>query len=130
MLSTFVADAKFATRQLRRSPGFAVSTILTLAFGIGATAAIFTLVDAVLLRPLPFPNHDRLLAITTVEFPSGVSTSNPNAGYPIASSYPNYFDWRSQNHSFESLASYDYQERLFSKADGEGAQVIHCGRVS
>jgi hypothetical protein len=54
MLSTVVADAKFALRQLRRSPGFAISTIVILAFGIGAPTAIFTLVDGILLRPPSF----------------------------------------------------------------------------
>jgi len=130
MLSTFVADAKFALRQLRRSQGFAMSAILTLAFGIGATTAIFTLVDGILLRPLPFPDHDRLIAIDTVEFPPGAPTTNSEAGYAIHSSYPNFFDWQRQNHSFESIASYDYQTRLIAKPNGEGARVINCGRVS
>ena len=130
MLSTITQDLTFALRQLRRSPGFALSAIVTLAFGIGATAAVFTLVDAVLLRPLPFPNPDRLIAIYTEEFPPGVTPSSSNAGSPVLTSYPNFFDWQRQTHSFDSLASYDYQERLFSKANGEGAQVIPCGRVS
>src|SRR5215469_4243028 len=130
MLSTFVADAKFALRQLRRSPGFAISAIITLAFGIGATTAIFTLVDGILLRPLPFPDHDRLVAVDTVEFAPGATTTNPDAGYAIHSSYPNFFDWQRQNRSFESLASYDYQTRLIARPNGDGAQVINCGRVS
>jgi len=70
MLSTILRDLTFAL-QLRRSRGFALSAIVTLAFGIGATAAIFTLVDGILLRPLPFPNHDRLAAIDTIELPPG-----------------------------------------------------------
>jgi putative ABC transport system permease protein len=130
MPSTILRDLTFALRQLRRSPGFALSAIVTLAFGIGATTAIFTLVDGILLRPLPFPNHDRLAAIDTIEFPPGAPTTKPEAGYHIASSYPNFFDWRRQNHSFESIASYDYQQRLIAKPNGQGAQVIHCGRVS
>jgi putative ABC transport system permease protein len=130
MLSTILRDLSFALRQLRRSPSFALSALATLAFGIGATTAIFTLVDGILLRPLPFPNHDRLVAIDTIEFPPGAPTTSPEAGYHIASSYPNFFDWQRQNHSFESLASYDYQERLIARHNGEGAQVISCGRVS
>jgi putative ABC transport system permease protein len=130
MLSTVLQDFTFALRQLRRSPGFAWSAMATLAFGIGATTAIFTLVDGILLRPLPFPNPDRLAAIDTIEFPPGVPTTNPEAGYHIASSYPNFFDWQRQNHSFESIASYDYQTRLIARPKGEGAQVINCGRVS
>jgi hypothetical protein len=55
-----VQDLRFAIRQLRKNSGFAVTIILTLALGIGATTAIFSLVNAVLLRPLPFPEQDRL----------------------------------------------------------------------
>ncbi len=130
MLSTFVADAKFAFRQLRRSPGFAVSTIITLAFGIGATTAIFTLVDGILLRPLPFPDHERLVAINTIEFSPGTPTEKLDAGWALETSYPNFFDWQRQNHTFESIASYQEMARLFAKSNGEGAQVIDCGRVS
>jgi predicted permease len=130
MLSTFVADAKFAFRQLRRSPGFAASTILTLALGIGATTAIFSLVDGILLRPLPFPHHDRLMAVDTLEFSPGAPMNNADAGWSIATSYPNFFDWQHRNHTFESIASYEEDARLLAKANGEGAQVIGCGRVS
>ena len=130
MLSTILRDLTFALRQQRRSPGFALSAIVTLAFGIGAATAIFTLVDGILLRPLPFPNHDHLAAIDTIEFPPGAPTTNPEAGYHIASSYPNFFDWQRLNHSFDSIASYDYQTRLIARPNGQGAQVINCGRVS
>ena len=130
MFFTFFADAKFAIRQLRRSPGFAISTILTLAFGIGATTAIFTLVDGILLRPLPFPDPERLIAISTLAFPAGVPTDKPEAGWASDSSYPDFFDWQRQNRTFESIASYQENARLFAKANGEGAQVIACGHVS
>lgn len=130
MLSTLGSDVKFALRQLRRSPGFALSAIVTLALGIGATTAIFALVNGILLSPLPFPHADRLVAINTLEFSPGVATNNPDAGDAIDSSYPNFFDWQRQNHSFESIASYQYNARLFAKANNEGARVIRCGRVS
>jgi hypothetical protein len=79
MLSSVSQDVTFALRRFRRSPGFAIAEIVTLALGIGATTAIFTLVE-ILLRPLPFPDRDRLVAITTLEFPPGVLTTNPAAG--------------------------------------------------
>ncbi len=130
MLPTLRQDLTFALRQFRRSPAFTLTVIFTLALGIAATTAIFSLVDGILLRPLPFPEPDRLVAINTLEFAPGVSPTNLAAADYQASSYPNFFDWRQQNHTFTSLASYDYQTRLFSKADGENAQVIRCGRVS
>lgn len=130
MLSTVSQDVTFALRQFRRSPGFAIAAIVTLALGIGATTAIFTLVDGILLRPLPFPDRDRLVAVNTLEFPPGALTTNPAAGEPIETSYPNYFDWQRQNHTFESIAAYQETARLFAKANNEGAQVIPCGRVS
>lgn len=130
MLSTALQDLSFAIRQMRRSPAFTVIVALTLALGIGATTAIFSLVDGILLRPLPFPDGGRLVAIHTLEFAPGASPSNLAEADYLGSSYPNFFDWQRQNHTFQSLASYADQSRLFSKAKGEGAQVIKCGRVS
>ena len=130
MFSAFVADARFALRQIRRSPGFAVSAVLTLALGIGTTTAIFSLVDGILLRPIPFPNADRLVAVETLEFPPGVAPTNPAAADYLGTSYPDFFDWRRQNHTFQSLASYNNISRLFSRSDGVGARVLTGGRVS
>ncbi len=130
MLSTLLQDVTFALRQFRRSPGFAITAVLTLALGIGATTAIFSLIDGILLRPLPFPRPNELVAIDTLEFPQGVPASNIAAAESIGDSYPNFFDWRRQSHSFESLASYDNITRLFSKANGEGARVLEGGRTT
>jgi len=130
MLSSFVGDASFALRQLRRSPGFALSAIVTLALGIGCTTAIFSLVDGILLRPLPFSNADRLVAAETLEFPPGVASTNPAEANDFGTSYPDFFDWQRQNCTFESLAAYEDITRLFSRNDGVGARVLVGGRVS
>ena len=129
MLST-AQDLTFALRQFRRSPAFAITVILTLALGIGATTAIFSMVDGILLRPLPFPDADRLVAIDTLAIPPGTSQANLATASPLQTSYPDYFDWRRQVRSFESLGSYNVIDRLFSKANGEDAEVIEGGRVS
>jgi predicted permease len=94
------ADLKFAIRQLSKNAGFASIAIATLALGIGATTAIFSLVNAVLLRPLPFPESDRLMWISQQDH------SLPGVA-PEALSYPDYFDWRAQNHTLSGLASYE-----------------------
>src|SRR3984893_17752602 len=108
-------DIRFAVRQFRRSPGFTITVVLTLALGIGATTAIFSLVYGILLRPLPFPNSEQLVAIATLEFPPGVAPTNSDGPDRIGNSYPKIFDWRQGKHTFESLASYDQVVRLFSK---------------
>ena len=128
MFFTVAHDLKYATRQLRRNRGFTATVVLTLAVGIGATTAIYSLVDGILLRPLPFPEARRLMALSTLEFPPGVT--DVRAADMLGNSYPNYFDWQAQNHSFESLASCQPVTRLFSKMDGSGARVMDGGRIS
>jgi len=123
-------DIVFAVRQFRRSPGFTITVVLTLALGIGSTTATFSLVYGILLRPLPFPNSEQLVAIATLEFPPGVAPTNPAGADRIGSSYPNFFDWRQRNHTFDSLASWDQVIRTFSKMNGDGARVIPGARVS
>lgn len=90
-------DVKFALRQLRKSPGFAATVIATLALGIGANTTVFSIVDAVLLRPLPYHQPQRLVEVQTSEW--GVFQGSNVA-------YPDFFDWRAQNRSFERLVSY------------------------
>ena len=92
-------DFRFALRQFKKSPGFASTTILTIALGIGGTTAIFSLVYAVLLRPLPFPEPERLMAVGARNDRNPIASLN-------AVSYPDFFDWRSQNKSFSGLASF------------------------
>lgn len=98
-LDHFIRDVRYALRQLRMSPGFSVTTILILAIGISATTAIFSLVNAVLLRPLPFPESDRLV------WASQQDNSLPGIT-PESLSYPDYLDWRAQNHTLSGIASY------------------------
>jgi len=101
-MRTLLQDFRFALRQFKKSPGFALTTILTIALGIGGTAAIFSLVNTVLLRPLPFPEPDRIMSVAS----RNDRTPGPrgNVGAPL--SYPDFFDWRSQNKSFSALASF------------------------
>ena len=107
-MPSLMQDLRFAIRQLRKSPGFALTTVLTLALGIGATTAIFSLINTVLLRPLPFPEPDRVVSALALETTAGT------AGIPESLSYPDFFDWRTRNHSFEALASFHPDDRALT----------------
>ena len=98
-LESIVHDVRYAVRLLLRSPGFTITCVLILAIGVGATTAIFSLVNAVLLRPLPFAQPDRLIWVSQQDH------SLPGVA-PESLSYPDYFDWRAQNHTLEGIASY------------------------
>jgi putative ABC transport system permease protein len=90
-------DSRSALRQLRNKPVFALTAVLTLALGIGATAAMFSVIDAVVLRPFPYRNVDRIVVVQTND-PSGSQT---------VSSWPAYLDMRKLNGSFQALAAYE-----------------------
>ncbi len=94
-------EVRYAVRQLRRSPGFAASTALTLALGLGATGAIFSVVERVLARPLPFADSDRLVRVWPTEPATGP------AERPI--SIPDLEDWRRAQHDFSALGGYWYR---------------------
>jgi putative ABC transport system permease protein len=96
MGASMMQDLRYSLRQLRRSSGFAAIVVLTLSLGIGAAAAVFSVIDAVLLRPLPFAHQERLV------FPD----TTARAGYTQPWSYPSYVDARAQLKTFEALAGY------------------------
>lgn len=96
-LDEFVQDVKFATRLLLRERGFALTIVVVLALGIGANAAIFSIVDALLLRPLPFHEPDRLVMIWEEASHVGFPTNTPAPG--------NYFEWTRRNRTFSGIAA-------------------------
>jgi predicted permease len=95
-IETFAQDVRYAMRMLRKSPGFAVIAIITLALGIGANTAMFSVVDGVLLNPLPYPHPNQLIEVAEHDPPFNESSI----------SYPNFLDWVRDNHTFQSLAAY------------------------
>jgi predicted permease len=96
MIETLVQDLRYGLRQLRRNPGFTVVAVLTLALGIGANTAIFSVVNTVLLRPLPYRDADRLVMVWGYDRPHGYNTDQVSP--------PDFRDWQSQNHIFEAMA--------------------------
>ncbi|HET9283427.1 MAG TPA: ABC transporter permease [Candidatus Angelobacter sp.] len=96
---TLFQDIRFGLRMLRKSPGFTVIALITLALGIGANTAIFSIVNAVLLKPLPYPQPDRLVFMTSAFTRNGIARN-------FATSYPDFLDWRATAKSFNGMASY------------------------
>ena len=104
-------DLRYSWRGLRRSPGFAITTILTLSLGIAATVAIFGFVDSALMRPLPYPNISRLMGVFKT-----TQLGSQHAGY----SYPDYLDLMRANRVFSSIAAYtDTSDFVFTDAGGQ-----------
>src|SRR5262249_44731897 len=114
ILSDLAADVLHARRLLFKNPGFTAGVLITLALGIGANAAMFTILNAVVLRPLPYAEPDRLVNLWE---------NNLKRGWPqFAVSQPNFLDWREQSVSFERLSA--TTPRAFNLTDGGGAEHI------
>ena len=105
---------------LRKQPGFSAIAILTLALGIGANTAIFSIVNAVLLQPLPYPNADRIMVLN--------ESSGPGQDYSVA--LPDYFDWRNDNTVFEHLAATHKESLNLSGIAGRDPERISCASVT
>lgn len=111
-MDTLVQDLRYAFRGLRKSQGFSAIAVITLALGIGANTAMFSVIDAVLLRPLPYPDSDNLVQIYETDTVHG-STKRPVSPY-------NFADWQKQTSAFQAMAAYEFDS--FSYRSGNVAE--------
>jgi putative ABC transport system permease protein len=120
-MESFIQDMRFGARMLLKNPGFMLIAVLTLALGIGANTAIFSVVDATLLRPLPYPESERLVTLW--------STSKTPAGGRFNSCVPDYRAWREQNQVFEGLGAFWYGDFNLT-SDGLDAERVQGAFVT
>jgi len=115
-MPSFLRDIRYATRKLRRAPAFTATVVITLALGIGATAATFSCVYTLLLKSLPFADGARIVALSEI---------HPQIRGGIEATYPDYEDWKAQQHSFTQIAAYSTlnPETVSLMADGRAQQV-------
>src|SRR5262249_50553958 len=107
-MRTWWQDLRYAVRILAQARGFTAIAALTLALGIGANTAIFSIIDAVLLRPLPFRNPDQLVRLNEMEAAPG--------RYPFAG--PDYIDWKKQNQTFQDMTLFGWAGQTILNGEG------------
>src|SRR5262252_4419073 len=120
LIDSLATDVRYALRGLAQKPGFAIAVILTLALGIGANAVLFALVNAVVLRPLPYPNADRLIYIQQINLEGGAE--------PLTDLM--YADWTALTKSTDLAAAYDETREVLTLPDGKGAIRVPGLRVT
>jgi MacB-like periplasmic core domain len=113
-------DLRFSARMLVKNPGFVLIAVLTLALGIGVNTAIFSVVNAVLLRPLPYRNPADLVLVRHLNKVKGTPS--------VSVSYPDFLDWKAQNRVFEDLTT--FRQASFSLAAGDDLEQIRAANVS
>jgi predicted permease len=109
LVETVLQDLRYALRMLRKAPGFTAVTVITLALGIGANTAIFSVVNAVLLRPLPYDHPEQLIRV--------LNTNAQQWGISRSHSYPNFTDYHAQNDAFEAMAAYSDNSATLMEGD-------------
>ena len=123
-LEKLLRDLRYGARTLSRSPGFAIIAILVMALGIGATASLFTIVNAVLLKPLPFRDPGRLVMI--YEHFRAAAANSDGFNYNAVSA-ADFNEWRQQTHSFQDMAAWRYTGFNLTGEHGELPESVAAG---
>src|SRR5438067_3112714 len=113
-------DFRYALRMLAKQPAFTAIAVLTLALGIGANTAIFSIINSVLLRPLPYPDADQIVVLN--------ESSGPGQDFSVA--LPDYFDWQKETKTFEHLACTHKESRNLSGILGREAERVSTASVT
>src|SRR6184192_576188 len=113
-------DLRYALRMLAKQPGFTAIAVLTLALGIGANTAIFSVINAVLLRPLPYPNAGRIMVLN----------ESSGSGQDFSVALPDYFDWQKESKTFEHLACTHKESRNLSGIPGREPERVSCASIT
>jgi putative ABC transport system permease protein len=111
MMGTLLQDLRYGARMLAKSPGFTVIAVLTLALGIGANTAIFSVINSALLKPLPFKDPGQLVSLRETESAPG--------NFPLDGA--DYLDWQAQNKTFQAMSLYSYGSSMSFSSSGQGA---------
>src|SRR5580658_8346092 len=114
-MPTFLRDLRYSLRTLRKMPGFTIVALLVLALGIGANTAIFSVVNSVVLRPVSYPDADRLALIWETDLKDGIKREGASA--------PNFLDWKEQSRSFEAMELMEVGTGVVT-GEGEPEQVM------
>jgi predicted permease len=122
VVENIVRDVSYSSRVLLKNYAFTIVVVLTLALGIGANTAIFSFANGILLRPLPYPQSDRLAAINETAVKRGIDS--------MSVSYPNYLDWKEQNTVFESMGTYFSGSTRFALSGAGEPISIRGARIS
>ena len=123
-LETLLADLKLVARRLLRSPGFAVTVLLTLSIGIGANTAVFSVVDSVLLRPLPYPQSDRLVTLS-LQAPGAAGLTSFRDGLLLSPSM--FLTFAEHNRSFKSIGAWNPSTANLTGIAQPGGSSRHHG---